>query len=94
MCKPVKYIFLKRFMKTQNSIVSDKVTPIKISLQEGEELLLLIPDQIIKIRDAKMEGKKSIILRFSGKQVQANTRHEGGFFQQSCLWLQKFYLLY
>ena len=31
------------------------------------------------MRNAKNEGKKTIILRFSRKQVRANVEHEGGF---------------
>ena len=80
MYKPVKvHVPEKVHEKLKSLIVKDKVMPIKINLQEGDDILLLTPGQIIKIRDAKIEGKQSIILRFSRKQVQANIKHEGGF---------------
>ena len=31
------------------------------------------------MRDARLEGRKSITLRFTRKQVQANVQHKGGF---------------
>ena len=65
--------------KLKNFIVLDKGMPVKIDLQEGNDILLLTPGQIIKIQNARNLGKKSIILRFSRKQVRANVRHEGGF---------------
>ena len=80
MYKPVKvHVPKKVHEKLKSLIVKDKVMPIKINLQDGDDILLLTPGQIIKIRDAKIEGKQSIILRFSRKQVQANIKHEGGF---------------
>ena len=65
--------------KLKSLIAKDKVMPIKIDLKEGDDVLLLTPGQIIKMKNAKMEGKKSITLRFSRKQIQANVQHEGGF---------------
>ena len=66
--------------KLKSLIVKDKVMPVKIDLENyGDDTLLLTPGQIIKMRNAKMEGKKSIILRFSRKQIRANVHHEGGF---------------
>ena len=65
--------------KLKNFIVLDKGMPVKIDLQEGNDILLLTPGQIIKIQNARNLGKKSIILRFSRRQVRANVRHEGGF---------------
>ena len=59
--------------------MKDKIIPVKIDLREGNDILLLTPGQIIKIQNAKIEGKKAIILRFSRKQVRANVQHEGGF---------------
>ena len=44
---------------------------IKIDLQEAHDTLLT-RGQIIKVRNAKMEEKKSIILSFSRTQVRAN----------------------
>ena len=80
MYKPVKvHVPQKVHDKLKSLIAQDKAIPIKVDLQEGEDILLLTPGQIIKIRNAKNEGKKSIILRFSRKQVRANVQHEGGF---------------
>ena len=69
----------KIHQKLKDLITKDRAIPIKIDLQEGDDLLLLTPGQIIKMRNAKNEGKKTIILRFSRKQVRANVEHEGGF---------------
>lgn len=60
-------------------ITQDKKIPVKIGLEEGDDELLLTPGQILKMHHAKNDGKKSIILRFSRKQVRANLHHEGGF---------------
>ena len=80
MYKPVKvHVPQKVHDKLKSLIAQDKGIPIKVDLQEGEDILLLTPGQIIKMRNAKNEGKKSIILRFSRKQVRANVQHEGGF---------------
>ena len=80
MYKPVKvHVPQKVHDKLKSLIAQDKAIPIKVDFQEGEDILLLTPGQIIKIRNAKNEGKKSIILRFSRKQVRANVQHEGGF---------------
>ena len=67
----------KVHQKLKNLITQDRAIPIKVNLQEGNDLLLLTPGQIIKMRNAKNEGKKAIILRFSRKQVRANVEHEG-----------------
>ena len=65
--------------KLKSLIAKDQGIPVKVNLQEGDDLLLLTPGQIIKMRNAKNEGKKTIILRFSRQQVRANVEHEGGF---------------
>ena len=70
----------KTYEKLKGLVVKDKGMPIKLDLiDHGDDLLLLTPGQIIKMRNARAEGKKSIILRFSRKQVQANVKHDGGF---------------
>ena len=80
MYKPVKvHIPPKVHEKLKSLIAQDRAIPIKVNLQEGDDILLLTPGQLIKMRNAKNEGKKSIILRFSRKQVRANVQHEGGF---------------
>ena len=65
--------------KLKTMIVKDKILPIKLTLQDGDDTLLLTKGQIIKIDEAKRGGKKDILLRFSRKQVRANLQHEGGF---------------
>ena len=65
--------------KLKHLVGRDKPMPVKVDIQEGEDILLLTPGQIIQIKDAKNKGKKSITLRFSRKQVKANIEHEGGF---------------
>ena len=55
--------------KLKSLIAQNKVMPVKIDLQEGNDILLLTPGQIIKIQNTKFWGKKSIILGFSRKQV-------------------------
>ena len=80
MYKPVKvHVPEKVHEKLKSLIGKDKILPVKIDLREGNDILLLTPGQIIKIQNAKIEGKKAIILRFSRKQVRANVQHEGGF---------------
>ena len=72
-------MFQKRLTKTKKFNNKDGAIPVKIDLKEGDDTLLLTPGQIIKMKNAKMEGKKSITLRFSRKQVRANVQHESGF---------------
>ena len=80
MYQPVKvHVPQKVHEKIKSLIAQDRGMPIKVDLQEGDDTLLLTPGQLIKMRNAKNEGKKSIILRFSRKQVRANVQHEGGF---------------
>ena len=65
--------------KLKSLIAKDQGIPVKVNLQEGDDLLLLTPGQIIKMRDARNKGKKTMTFRFSPKQVNANVQHEGGF---------------
>ena len=65
--------------KLKSLIVKDQGMPVKINLQEGDDLLLLTPGQIIKMQNARSKGKKAVTFRFSPKQVKANVQHEGGF---------------
>ena len=48
----------KVHQKLKNLITQDRAIPIKVNLQEGDDLLLLTPGQIIKMRNAKNEGKR------------------------------------
>ena len=80
MYKEVKVHIPKEFHeKLKSLLVQDKPFPVKISLIDGEDVLLLTPGQIIKMENAKKLGKKTIIFRFSQKQIRANIKHEGGF---------------
>ena len=80
MYKPVKvHVPEKVHEKLKSLVVQDKVIPIKIDLINGDDILLLTPGQILKMENAKNVGKKSIIFRFSRKQLRANIHHEGGF---------------
>jgi len=65
--------------KLKSLVAQDKIMPVKIDLMDGDDVLLLTPGQIIKMENAKNVGKKSIIFRFSRRQVRANVQHEGGF---------------
>ena len=65
--------------KLKTLITKDKILPIKLVLNDGNDTLLLTKGQIIKMDEAKRAGKKNILLRFSRKQVRANLQHEGGF---------------
>ena len=65
--------------KLKSMVVQDKVMPVKVGLVDGDDILLLTQGQIIQLQNARKAGKKSIILRFSRKQVRANVQHEGGF---------------
>ena len=65
--------------KLKSLLAEDKVMSVKIDLRGGDDILLLTPGQIIKMEQAKNNGKSSIIFRFSRRQVRANVRHEGGF---------------
>ena len=80
MYRPVKVHIPENVKEKLKLLVSqDKAMPVKIGLKEGDDLLLLTPGQIIKMENAKNAGKKSIIFRFSRRQVRANVQHEGGF---------------
>ena len=61
-------------------VTHDTSMKIKIDLrQEGNETLLLTPGQVFKIERAISSGKKTVLLRFSRKQLKANVGYEGGF---------------
>ena len=80
MYKEVKVHIPKEFHeKLKSLLVQDRPLSVKIGLIDGEDLLLLTPGQIIKMENAKKLGKKTIIFRFSRKQIRANIKHEGGF---------------
>ena len=80
MYRPVKvHIPENVHEKLKSLVVQDKKMPVKINLTGGDDVLLLTPGQIIIMENAKRFGKKSVIFRFSRKQVRANVKHEGGF---------------
>ena len=83
MYQEVKVHVPKEFHEKIKSLLakdqSKKGIPIKLNIEKGDELLLLTRGQIIRMQKARSQGKKTITLRFSRKQVQANVQHEGGF---------------
>ena len=80
MYRPVKVHVPENVHEKLKSLVAqDKIMPVKIDLVDGDDVLLLTPGQIIKMGNAKRAGKRSVIFRFSRKQVRANVQHEGGF---------------
>ena len=77
MYTPVKVHIPKELHERLKSlVVQDKVIPVKIDLKDGNDILLLTSGQIIKMEQARNNGKQSIIFRFSRKQVRANVHHE------------------
>ena len=79
--------------KLKSLVAQDKVMPVKIDLRGGDDIILLTPGQIIKMEQAKNNGKKSTIFRVSRRQVRANVRHEGGFLS-ALMAMAKFCLLF
>ena len=80
MYKPVRVRIPENVHEKLKVLVGqDSRMPVKISLAEGNDLLLLTPGQILIMEKAKRDGKKSVVFRFSRKQVRANVKHEGGF---------------
>ena len=66
--------------KLQKLMTEDRrMIPIRVNLEEGNDILLLTKGQMIKMEDARKAGKKHVLLRFSRRQIRANTSHEGGF---------------
>ena len=57
MYRPVKvHVPEKVHEKLKSLVAQDKVMPVKISLEEGDDTLLLTPGQIIKMESAKQAG--------------------------------------
>ena len=70
----------KFHQRIKNAMTRDRPLAVKLDLRnEGDAIVLLTPGQMIKIHRAVAAGKTSISLRFSKKQVKANTEFEGGF---------------
>ena len=70
----------KYHQRIKTAMTRDRPLAIKLDLTtEGNDIMLLTPGQMIKIHKAMAGGKKVITLRFSKKQVRANTKFEGGF---------------
>ena len=58
MYQPIKvHVPEKAHEKLKNLIIKDRVIPVNIDLKEGDNTLLLTLGQIIKMKNAKMEGK-------------------------------------
>ena len=66
--------------KIKDAVTKDYPVSIKINLtQDGEQIVLVTPGQLLKIKRARTEGKKVMTLRMSRKQARANVQFEGGF---------------
>ena len=79
---PIKVdIPYKYHKKIKNALKGKSPVSVKVNLINPieEDLLLLTKGQISKMERARLIGKKSMTIRLSPKQVEANTRHEGGF---------------
>ena len=58
MYQPVKvHVPEKVHEKLKGLIAKDRVLPVKIDLQRGDDTLLLTPGQIIMMRNKRMKGK-------------------------------------
>ena len=63
------------------AVTQDRPLAVKLDLssEEGNDVVLLTPGQLIKIERAMRAGKKVLTVRMSRKQVHANVKVEGGF---------------
>ena len=66
--------------RIQNAMTIDKAIAVKIDLTspDGEDVLHLTPGQVLKLDNARNQGKKVITIPMSRKQVKANVK-SGGF---------------
>ena len=80
---PIKVDIPHRYHeKIKNALKGKSHVSVKVNLinpEDGGDVLLLTKRQISKMERARLIGKKSMTIRLSPKQVEANTRHEGGF---------------
>ena len=67
--------------KIKNALKGKSPVSVKVNLinPEEDDILLLTKGQILKMQRARLIGKKSMTIRLSSKQVEANIKHEGGF---------------
>ena len=81
MYTPVKLHVPEMFhQRIKNALTRDRPLCVRIDLSvEGEDVMLLTTGQVMKIHRAITEGKKTLPLRLSKKQVRVNVEKEGGF---------------
>ena len=82
MYNPIKVDIPEKYHERikKNVLQKDGKVSIKVILDnDGNHTLLLTNEQIKKLQAAKDKGQKSITVRFSLRQVEANRKHEGGF---------------
>ena len=73
---PEKYHEQIKSAVTQGHRVAVKID---LSRDDGEQIILLTPGQLLKIQRAKFHGKKYTTVRMSKRQARANMKFEGGF---------------
>ena len=83
MYTPIKVVVPeKTHEKLTEAVQAGRPISIRIELHSDkspEQTLLLTAGQLAKIERANALGKRSITIRMSRKQMQANIKHEGGF---------------
>ena len=86
MYQPVKvHVPKKVHEKLKNLVVKDKVVPVKIDLEHyGDDVLLLTPGQIIKMRNAKMKEKNRWFYDLVKSRYELMLCMKVDFFPLSC----------
>ena len=80
--KPIKVDVPSKFHEKIKNALKDKSkksVSVKISLNGGEDTLLLTRGQISKMERARLTRKNKMTIRMSRCQVESNLKHEGGF---------------
>ena len=79
MYQPIKVDVLHK-EKLKKKLTAGSTVGVKINLkEEGEDVLMLTRGQISKLQRSKLIGKRTLTIRMSKAQLQANKKHEGGF---------------
>ena len=63
--------------KLKSLVAQDKVMPVKIDLRGGDDIILLTPGQIIKMEQAKNNGKKINHFSFQSKTSASECSSRG-----------------
>ena len=82
---PVKLnVITDQHDKLKYAVTYQKAASIKLNLEDnsgdGSHTLFLTRGQIAKFERAKLIGKRNVSIHLSKRQVQANVKHQGGFF--------------